>query len=138
MTSCIVPDDDNLPAGAASARTKVDDMIRAAHRLLVVFDDQDGIAHIPQIRQRIEQPPVVPGMKADRGLIQNIQNATEFGSDLGCKPYALPFAAGQGGSRPVERKISDSDIQQELHAVADFPQYLAGNFRILSESALFP
>ncbi len=53
----------------ACARPQIDDVIGPRHRLLVVFDDQDGVAHIAQALQSLDQRLVVAGVQADRRLI---------------------------------------------------------------------
>ena len=40
-------------------RSKVYHPIRTAHRVFIVFDDNYGIAHVPQAAQGVEQPPIV-------------------------------------------------------------------------------
>ncbi len=44
----------DLAAMNAGARADIDDIVRAAHGVLVVLDHDDGIAEIPQILQRTQ------------------------------------------------------------------------------------
>ena len=46
-------------------RSKVYHPIRTAHRVFIVFDDDYGIAHVPQATQGVEQPPIVAVVQAD-------------------------------------------------------------------------
>ena len=44
---------------------KIHHAVRAAHGVFVVFDDDYGIAHIPQATQGVEQSPIVAVVQAD-------------------------------------------------------------------------
>ena len=66
---------DELAAARARAGTEIEDVIGGADRLLVVLDDDDGIAEIAQPTQRAEQPLVVALMQADARLVEHVENA---------------------------------------------------------------
>ena len=46
--------------------------------------------------QSLDQPGVVPLVKADGGLIQDVENAGQVGADLSGQADALRLAAGEG------------------------------------------
>jgi hypothetical protein len=59
----------------ARAGAEVNDMIRGTQGLLVMFHNDKGVAYIPQVNQGIDKPLVVPLVKADRRLVENVKNA---------------------------------------------------------------
>jgi hypothetical protein len=77
------------------AGADIDDVIGRQHGILVMFDDDDRVAQIPQVLERFQQPGIVALMQADGGLIQNVKNAGQAGADLRGETDALAFAARQ-------------------------------------------
>ena len=57
---------DDLAAMDAGAGAHVDDVIGGADRILVMLDDDHGVAEIAQAPERVEQPVVVALVEADR------------------------------------------------------------------------
>ena len=76
----------NLPALPAGSRTEIDNGVGGPDGLFVMFHDDDGIAAVAQLGQRLDQNMVVPGMQADGGFIQNIADAGQIRSKLSGKP----------------------------------------------------
>ena len=70
-----------------------------ADRLLVVLDDEHGVAEVAQPHQRVDEPAVVALVQADRRLVEHVQHADEAGADLAGEADALRLAAGQGAGR---------------------------------------
>ena len=64
------------------ARAHVDHMVGGQDRLLVMLDDQDRVAEVPQAAQAVEKAGVVPLVQADGRLIQHIEHAGQAGADL--------------------------------------------------------
>ena len=62
-----------------------------------MLHDEHGVAEVAQAHQRVDQPPVVPLVQADRRLVQHVQHADQAGSDLRGQADALGLAAGQRG-----------------------------------------
>ena len=87
----ISPDD--FAAMDAGARTDIDNMIGGADRFLVMFDNNHGIALIPQVLKRVKQPVIIALMQADRGLVQHIQNPRQTRTDLAGQTNTLAFTA---------------------------------------------
>ena len=84
---------DDLAAVNARAGADVDNEVRRAHGVLVVFDDKNRVSQIAQTAQRIEELVVVTLVQADGRLIENVENAHEARADLRCKPDPLALAA---------------------------------------------
>ena len=98
-TSSSVPDDDDLAAVLPRARADVDDVVGDPDRLLVVLDDEHGVAEVAQPDQRVDEPLVVALVQADRRLVEHVQHADEPAADLAREPDALRLAAGERARR---------------------------------------
>ena len=59
----------NTGAGA-----DIHDPVGAHHGLFIVFYDDERVAEVTHVFQRIDQLGIVALMQTDAGLIQNIQN----------------------------------------------------------------
>ena len=95
-------------------------VIGSANRILVVLDDDDGVADIAQALKRLDQAFVVALMKTDRRLIQNIEHAHEARADLRCQTDALGFTTGERRRGAIERQIVEADIDQKTQTLQDF------------------
>src|ERR1700688_627299 len=115
-------------AVASGAGAEVDYVVSAADGFFVVLDYENGVAEVAQIFERGEQAAVVAVVQADRRLVENIEDATQFGADLGCQSDALAFASGERGCRAVERNVVQSYGVEELQTLDDLMHYPAGNF----------
>ena len=107
---------------AVNARTgaHIDHVVGSANRILIVLDDDNGIADIAQALKCLDQAFVVALMKTNRRLIQNVQNAHESGADLSCQANALGLTAGKRRRGAIERQIIESDIDQKTQTLQDF------------------
>ena len=79
----------------------------------------DRVTHVAQPEQRLKEPPIVPLMESDAGLVQNVQHADQPRTDLRGQPDALAFSAGQRRGGPVQREVVQSDIDQEPQPLAN-------------------
>ena len=119
--------EDHVAAVLAGAGPEVDDVVGGADRLLVVLDDDDGVAEIAQPRERREQRAVVALVQADRRLVEDVEHAGQVRADLRRQPDALPFAARQRRGAAAERQVADADVVQEVQPIADLAQDAAGD-----------
>ena len=111
---------DDFAAVLARARTEIDDVVRGAHRLLVVLDDDHGVAEIAQLLERGEQPRVVALMQADRRLVEDVEHADQPRADLRRQTNALRLAAGQRFGRATQREIVEPDVDEKTQPLAHF------------------
>src|SRR5258708_6600510 len=96
---------ENDPAPHVSrARAEVDDVVGGANRLLVVLDDQNGVAEIAQPSQRLDEALVVALVQADARFVEHVDDAAELAAELACEPDALCLAAAQARPRSIERQ----------------------------------
>jgi len=70
-------------------------------------------------------------------LVEDIENATEFGADLGGQADALAFAAGEGGGGTVEREVIQAHGVEEFEAFADFVHDAAGDDFVAALEGMF-
>ena len=88
----------------------VDQEVRRSHGVLVMLHDDHGIAQISEMVQRVEQLVVVPLVKADGRLVQDIGNAHQAGADLCRQADPLRFSAGQRSRGAGKGQIVQSDV----------------------------
>ncbi|MCG3768126.1 MAG: hypothetical protein JW394_0229 [Nitrospira sp.] len=60
-----------------STRPHIQQMVRCHHGFRIMLDHYHRIAQIAQTQQSLEQSPIVSLMKADRRLVENVENANE-------------------------------------------------------------
>ena len=106
----------------AGARPEVNDMVRAPHGRLVMFDDDHRIAAISERYERVKQLFVVARVQADGRLIQNIKHAAEVGTELRRQADTLGFAARKRGNASAQLQIAQADLRQEFQTLANLRQ----------------
>ena len=94
---------DHVAAVLARARAHVDEIVGRAHHLLVVLDDEHGVAEVAQPLERRDQPLVVALVEPDRRLVEDVEDADQLRADLGREPEPLRLAAGERRRCAVER-----------------------------------
>ena len=117
---------------------EIDQIVGGADRLLVVLDDEHGVAEVAQLAERAEQPPVVALVQADRRLVEHVEHAGQLRSDLRRQPDALPFAARQRRGAAAEREVADADVDAGTAADRGSPHARgrrSGRSRSVSSSA---
>ena len=115
----------------AGAGADIEHVVGGADGVLVVLDDNHGVAEIAQALKSFEQPRVVALVQADRRLVQHVKHAGEAGADLRGEPDALALAAGQRARRTREREIIEPDIDQELQPLADLLEHAHADLVLL-------
>ena len=115
---------DHVAAVHPGAGPEVDDVVRRAQRLLVVLDDDEGVADVAQVLQRVDEKGVVPLVETDGGLVEDVQHADQGGPDLRGKAYPLRLAAAQGACTPLQGQVVEAHILHEREAGGDLFQDL--------------
>ena len=121
---------DDPAAVHAGARAHVDQPVRGAHRLLVVLDDDHGVAEVAQTLERRDQPAVVALVQPDRRLVEDVQHADEARSDLRGEPDALRLPAGERRCPAREREVAEPDVVEEGQPLGDLPQHALADHAI--------
>ena len=88
--------------------------------LLVVLHHDHCVPLLLEAPQGIEQHPVVAGVQADGGLVEDVAHAAQVGAERGGEADALRLAAAQGRCGAVEGEVPQSDLAQEVQARAEF------------------
>ena len=86
----------NFSAQASCSRTHVDNVIRRAHHIFIVFYNDNGVARVAQTFQRVNQAHVVALMQSDGRFIQDVEHVDELRTNLSGEANTLTFAARQG------------------------------------------
>ncbi len=118
------------PSQAAGAGTEIDHIVGARNGFGVVLHHQHRVAHVAQMRQRLEQPAVVAWVQADRRLVQHVQHAAQFRADLRGQANALRFTAGKRGRGTIQADVIQAHRGKKLEAPADFIQHAAGDLHL--------
>ena len=118
---------DDVPAVDARPGAEIDDVIGRQHRVLVVLDDDHGVAQVAEPPERVQQAVVVAGMQADRRLVEDVQHADQPAADLARQPDALHLAAGKRRGGAVQVEIFQADVFQELQPAANFLEHVLGD-----------
>src|SRR5437588_12202419 len=77
------------------AGAEVEEVIGGGDNFAVVLDENQRVAQITEVLQRLEKPPVVARMQADGRLVKHVQDTGEAAADLARQANALRFAARQ-------------------------------------------
>src|SRR5260370_1098143 len=64
---------------------------------------------------------------ADRGFVQHVEDTRQPATDLAGQADSLTLAAGQRGRAASERQVVETDVDQELQAVADLADQVASD-----------
>ncbi len=69
---------DDVAAVLARAGPHVHEPVGRPHHLLVVLDDEHGVAKVAQPLERADEPAVVALVEADRRLVEDVEHADEL------------------------------------------------------------
>jgi hypothetical protein len=94
----------------------------------VVLDDEDGVAEVAEGVEDADELGGVAGVEADGGLVEDVEGADEARAERCGELDALGFAAGEGGAEAVEGEVVEADLVEEVDALADLFEDLAGDF----------
>src|SRR5699024_2130757 len=84
---------DDLSPVFSGSRTDIHNPVAGSDGVLVMLDDDQGIAQIAETHQCFQEPMIIALVQADRGLVQNVQNTDQSGTDLGSQSDSLCLAA---------------------------------------------
>ena len=115
------------PPCSPAPGTDVDDVVGDANRLLVVLDDDHGVAEVAQPHEGLDQAPVVALVQPDRRFVEHVEHADEPAPDLRREPDALRFAAGERSRRAIQRQVVETDVEHELEALEHFLEHALGD-----------
>ena len=111
----------------ARAFAEVQDPVRGADRLLVVLDHDHGVAEVADAGEGREQPLVVALVQADRGLVEDVEDALHAAADLAGQADAVGLAARERRGGAVQGQVADAHRVQEAQARQDLRQQALGH-----------
>ena len=118
---------DDLAAVLAGAGADVDDVVGLGDGLLVVLDDDDGVAQLAEAQEGVDEAAVVALVEADGRLVEHVEHADQAGADLGGEPDALGLSPGQGAGVAGQGEVVEADIEEEAHAGVDLLDHGLGD-----------
>ena len=71
------------------------------------------VAEVAQAGERGDELRVVALVEADRGLVEDVEDAHERAADLGREADPLGLAARERLAGPVEREVVEADVGEE-------------------------
>ena len=95
-----------------------------------MFHDNDGVPQVSKVLERPQQLVVVPLVKSDAGLVQNVADADQARTDLGRQTDPLRLAARERRRRARKGQIIQADVDQEADAGADLLEDLASDLAL--------
>ncbi|HMC53694.1 MAG TPA: hypothetical protein VKH19_00865 [Gemmatimonadaceae bacterium] len=120
----------HLAAALAAAGAELDHVIGRPDRLQIVLDDQHGVAAVAQTREQPQQPRHVARVEADRRLVQHVQRVHELRAQRVREADALRLATGKRTRAAIQREIVETDVAQELDAIARLLEDVRGDARL--------
>jgi hypothetical protein len=72
-------------------RSKFDEVVSASERFFVMLDEDERISKVAEMKEQIEEPRVIGGMKTDTGFIEYVEDSREAAADLGGKACTAGF-----------------------------------------------
>ncbi len=108
----------------------VDHPVGRVDGVLVVLDDDQGVADVAEPDEGLQEPVVVPLVQADGRLVQDVQHPDQTGADLGGQPDPLRLAARQGGRGPVQGQVVQAHVEQEPQPGVDLLEHPLRDVRV--------
>ena len=124
----------DLAAAVAGAGAEVEQVVGGGDHFAIVFDQDQRVAEVAQLFQRLQEPLVVARVKPDRRLVEDVEHAGQAAADLAGEADALRFAAGECRAGAAEREVIEADIDEELQPVRDLADDFAGDLLFAFES----
>ena len=112
----------------AGAWPHVDQVVGGTDGILVMLDHQHGVAEIPQVFERTEQPCVVARVQPDARLIQHVKHAAQSRPNLRRQANPLCFSAGERRRGALQTEVAQAHGEKKVDALRDFLLRPSGNF----------
>ena len=113
-------DGDQFTTPDSGSRSEIDQRVCSSHRVFVVLDHDQCIAQVSQAFERLEQFVVIPRVQSDRWFIEHVKHADQPSPDLACQSNPLRFPSRERWGSPLERKVPQSYVDQELETQPNF------------------
>ena len=111
------------------------DAVSVTHGVFVVLHDDQAVALGSQVLQHFQKLVVIPRVKPDTGLVQNVKHPLEPSPYGTGQADSLGLATAQGRSLAADVQVAKANRLQEIQATPDFAedflaysQFLFGKF----------
>ncbi len=121
----------HLSAEATRARSHVNDVVGTQHHVHVVLHDDNGVARIAKLLERVDKADIVALMQPYARLVEDIKHVDQPAAYLRCQAYTLALSAGKACRGTAERKIVEPHIKHEPQARTYLFQYLRSYLPLL-------
>ena len=115
----------HVAPGGAGSRAQVENPVRREHDLRVVFHHDQRIAGLAQALQHTDDPPHVPCVQADAGLVEYEQRIHQRCAQCRGEVDALNLAPGERPRLPVQRQVAEAHLAKKSEPAADLVQQQA-------------
>ena len=132
------PGRDDLAAAVARAGAEIDEVVGRLDHLAVVLDQDQGVAQVAEVPQGRQEPRVVARVQADGRLVEDVEHARQAAADLARQADPLALAPRERRRAAGERQVVEPDVDQELEAVADLADQVAGDVPLVAARASAP
>ncbi len=95
-----------------------------------MLDDDERVALVAELAQRVQQDLVVARMQADRRFVEHVADALQVAAELRGEPDALGFATRQARRRTIEAQVAEPDFLEKREAAADLADDVACDLRV--------
>ena len=92
-----------------------------------MLDDDDGVALVAQLLERVDESLIVALMQSDAGLVEDVEHVDELRANLCSQTDALALTARECCRLAVEREIVKAHVEKKRHAGAQLLDDLVGN-----------
>ena len=92
-----------------------------------MLDDDDGVALVAQLLERVDESLIVALMQSDAGLVEDVEHVDELRANLCSQTDALALTARECCRLAVEREIVKAHVEEERHAGPQLLDDLVGN-----------
>jgi len=108
---------DHLAAALSCSRAEIENVVRGAHDVGIVFDDENRVSQIAQAVQNLDQPIGVPAVQPDRRLVEHVERADQARTERSRQLDALRLASGESGGEPIQSQVFEAHVVQEAQAL---------------------
>ena len=113
------PSIDDLTTIAPGIGSDVDDIVGSTHHLLIMLDDNNCVAQVPQAMDDTDEALSITLVEADTRFVQDVERAYEATAELRRESHALTLPTREGAGETVKRQIAQADLIEEGQARAD-------------------
>src|SRR5512141_67366 len=111
---------DDPSAAVAPFGAEIDHVVGALDHVEVVLDDDDRVPLGHELLEGPQEDGDVVGMKADRRLVEEIEDLPAlFVDEVVGELDALELAAGERGGRLAELEVAEADLDQGIELLRD-------------------